>query len=81
MVDSITAFLMGEANRGKSLMVFDWEEVARIIKERKPSHAAAGLAGDWEWTGYTADGIPDRDGTYAYLASTWAARFHGVRRC
>lgn len=45
------AFAMGEANRGKSLMVFDWNKTASRIKETQPSVAAAGLRDDWEYTG------------------------------
>lgn len=74
-MDTISAFAMGAANRGKELMVFDWEKAARIIKERDAKSASAGLAGDWEWTGgrILDDGEPiSREQTYTYLASTWA---------
>lgn len=72
-MDTMSAFIMGEMNRGKELMVFDWDKAARIIKERKATSASAGLRGDWEWTGGTIlkDGKPDFD-SYTYLASTWA---------
>jgi len=66
---------MGEANRDQSQMVFDWAKAARIIKERCPCIAEAGLRGDWEWTGGTIwrDGAPVSEAdTYTYLASTWA---------
>ena len=67
------AFAMGEANRGKELMVFDWDRAARLIRERKPECASAGLRSDWEYTGGTIyeDGKPVMD-DYTYLASTWA---------
>ena len=67
------AFAMGEANRGKEMMVFDWDKAARLIGERKPECASAGLRGDWEYTGGTIyeDGKPVMD-DYTYLASTWA---------
>ena len=67
------AFVMGEANRGKELMVFDWDKAARLIRERKPECASAGLRSDWEYTGGTIyeDGKPVMD-DYTYLASTWA---------
>lgn len=67
------AFAMGEANRGKELMVFDWDKAARLIRERKPKCASAGLRSDWEYTGGTIyeDGKPVMD-DYTYLASTWA---------
>lgn len=72
-MDTLTAFMMGEANRGRELMVFDWDKAARIIKERKPETAAAGLRSDWEWTGGTIyeNGKPIKD-EYTYLSSTWA---------
>lgn len=74
-MDSMSAFRMGDANRGKPSMVFDWDKAARIIVERVAKHASAGLAGDWEYTGgpIFADGkrVPC-DATYTYLSSTWA---------
>lgn len=68
-----TAFAMGEANRGKELMVFDWDRAARLIRERKPERASAGLRSDWEYTGGTIykDEKPVMN-DYTYLASTWA---------
>ncbi len=72
-MDSISAFVMGEANRGRGLMVFDWNKAAQIIKERKAKSASAGLRNDWEWTGgrIYEEGAPVQD-DYTYLASTWA---------
>ena len=72
-MDTLKAFAMGEANRGKELMVFDWDKAARLIKESGCAEASAGLRGDWEWTGgrIFKDGKPYR-GDYTYLASTWA---------
>lgn len=72
-MDTLSAFAMGEANRGKSLMVFDWDKAARIIRERNAKEASAGLSGDWEYTGgaILTDGKPNMD-EYTYLASTWA---------
>ena len=64
---------MGVANRGNTKRVFDWDKAARLIKERKPKCAAAGLGGDWEWTGgdiYKNGEIVTDD--YTYLSSTWA---------
>ena len=72
-MNTLSAFAMGAANRGKELMVFDWDKAARIIKERSPEYVEAGLCGDWEWTGgcIYEDGHPVT--TYStYLASTWA---------
>lgn len=74
-MDSITAFAMGQANRGREPMVFDWDLAARLIRERNATHARAGLRSDWEWTGgdIPSDGKPvPREDTYTYLASTWA---------
>lgn len=74
-MDSLSAFAMGEAARrsGAPTMVFDWEKAARLIAERKPRVASAGLSSDWEYTG----GVIYRDGElvtdeYTYLASLWA---------
>jgi len=72
-MDSMQAFMKGEANRGKESMVFDWDRAATLIKESGALNASAGLASDWEYTGGTIfrDGkIPDEQ--YCYLASTWA---------
>ena len=70
---TMTAFLMGEMNRHKEQMVFDWDKAARLIAEKKPKVASAGLRGDWEHTGDAiyAAGEPIKD-CYTYLASTWA---------
>lgn len=74
-MDTFSAFARGEANRNKEMMVFDWEQVARLIKERGAKNASAGLRGDWEWTGgpILRGGVPvPKDETYTYLSSTWA---------
>ena len=72
-MDTMYGFMMGELNRGKEKMVFDWDKAARIIKESKCKYASAGLDGDWEWTGGTIydRGQPVMD-SYTYLSSTWA---------
>ena len=80
-MDTLSTFVMGEINRRKPLMVFDWNKAALIIKKRQPSRATAGLSGDWEWTGGTifSDGKPvPIDDTYTYLASTWATPELGI---
>ncbi len=72
-MDNFKAFAMGEANRGKEPMVFDWDKAAELIRDRKPERASAGLSGDWEYTGgdiYRGGQIIDDH--YTYLASTWA---------
>ena len=74
-MDTISAFLMGQANRGKKLMVFDWEKAARLIIEKNAVNASAGLSGDWAYTGgeILSNGkIVPRENTYTYLVSTWA---------
>lgn len=72
-MDTITAFAMGEANRHKEQMVFDWDKAAKLIRERKPKCADAALRDDWECTGGTIfeDGEPVFNKN-TYLASTWA---------
>lgn len=74
-MDSMSAFAMGQANQGRTLMVFDWDRAAKIIRDRGAHEASAGLSGDWEYTGgpILRDGepVPSND-TYTYLASTWA---------
>jgi hypothetical protein len=74
-MDTMMAFVMGEANRSKEQMVFDWDKAISMIVENGMKNAAAGLRGDWNWTGgcIFRDGKPvDKDDTYTYLASTWA---------
>jgi hypothetical protein len=72
-MDSFTAFMLGEANRRKPLIVFDWDKAARLIAERRPERAAAGLRSDWEYTGgvIAVNGDPVTT-EYTYLESTWA---------
>lgn len=72
-MNSWVAFMMGQASCGKEKMIFDWDKAARLIKERKPECASAGLRDDWGCTGGTIyeDGKPVMD-DYTYLASTWA---------
>lgn len=72
-MDTFEAWAMGEANRGREQMVFDWDKAAHIIIDRKPERASAGLRSDWEYTG----GTIYKDGkavfsAYTFLASTWA---------
>ncbi len=72
-MDTISAFAMGMANRSKESMVFDWDKAAKLIKERQPNSAEAGLSGDWGCTGgeIYRDGEPILN-SYTFLASTWA---------
>ncbi len=74
-MDTMSAFALGEKNRGKEEMVFDWEKAARLIRDKKPSVVRAGLAMDWEYTGgdiYRDGGPVSKDDTYVFLAGTWA---------
>lgn len=74
-MDTLSAFAMGEASRGREGRVFDWDTAARILREQKVTHARAGLQSDMEWTSgqILYDGvIVPRDQTYTYLASNWA---------
>ena len=72
-MNTLMAFAKGQANRGKELMVFDWDKAAKRIAEVHPETASAGLKSDWEWTGgeIYRNGEPVTD-EYTYLASTWA---------
>lgn len=75
-MDSMSAFMQGEAarSRGSLQRVFDWDEAARLIRERQPETASAGLESDWEWTGgeiYSREDGINTD-SYTYLSSNWA---------
>lgn len=72
-MNSMEAFLMGEMTRGKERKIFDWDQAARIIRERNPECAVAGLQLDLEWTSgiIYANGEPVSEYD-TYLASTWA---------
>jgi hypothetical protein len=73
-VNTISAFAMGQASRDNPPRVFDWHAAARLIRDRKPSVASAGLGPDWEYTGVTIfqGGEPVTDEYGGYLMSTWA---------
>lgn len=72
-MDTLTAFAMGEANRGKETMVFDWDKAAELIRDSGCTEAEAGLRGDWAWTGgcIFEEGKPTCE-HYTFLESTWA---------
>ena len=72
-MDTLRAFAMGQANKDKEQMVFDWDKAARLIKDHGAKNASAGLRSDWEWTGGSilTEGEPDME-AYTYLSSTWA---------
>lgn len=73
-MDTLSAFAMRQANRGRECKVFDWDKAARLIAESGARHAEAGLSEDWWWTGgdILADGLPVSERVCVYLASTWA---------
>ena len=75
-MDTMSAFLRGQsaAACGAKHKVFDWDKAARLIKEKNPRVASAGLSGDWEYTGgviYTKEESIDAK-EYTYLSSNWA---------
>lgn len=69
----LTAITYGQVNRGKEMKVFDWDKAAKLIRERKPKIAEAGLENDWAYTGGVIfeDGKPVTDSN-TFLSSTWA---------
>lgn len=72
-MNTMDAFVIGEANRDKEMMVFDWDKAARLIAEKKPHRAWAGLRGDFCNTGgMIYEGGKLITDEYTYLASTWA---------
>ena len=72
-MDTRIAYAMALQHKGEEHKIFDWDKAARIIKERKPRVAWAGLRWDWEYTGgkIYANGNPVFDGDH-YLGSNWA---------
>lgn len=72
-MNTMAAYAMGQANKGRDHMVFDWDKAAQLLRERNAIHASAGLSGDLEYTcgEILSDGKPDLDG-YTYLSSNWA---------
>ncbi len=72
-MDTLSAFMIGEMNRGKDKMVFDWDKAVKLILENDWKNCGAGLSSDFEWTAghILVDGKPYNN-DYTYLASTWA---------
>ena len=76
-MDTMSAFANGQSGRDNNdpMMVFDWDKAARLIKERRPKSASAGLRSDWEYTGGSifenGKPVPKVD-TYTFLSSIWA---------
>lgn len=72
-MDTLQAIAINNSTPDGNEKVFDWDKAAKIIKERKPETASAGLTEDWFWTG----GIIYENGKpiineYTFLASRWA---------
>lgn len=73
-MDTVQAFMRSQAAGPRARhRVFDWNKAAKILKEKNPHEAKAGLHSDLEWT----SGVIWRDGKpviddYTYLASNWA---------
>lgn len=64
-----------EKHKNDDSKVFDWVKAAKIIIEKKPSYAVAGLAEDWFYTSgrIYEDGDISFDGYQcSYLMSIWA---------
>lgn len=73
--DGFTVLADKAATSTRGFKQFDWDKAARIIAERKPKTARAGLAEDWGCTSgrIWEDGKPvPEDDTYVYLSSNWA---------
>ena len=72
-MDTLQAIAINNSTPDGNEKVFDWDKAAKIIKERKPETASAGLAEDWFWTGGTIyeNGKPVKN-EYTFLASRWA---------
>lgn len=72
-MDILQAFAINQATPDGNEKVFDWDKAAKIIKERKPKTASAGLSEDLFWTGglIYKNGKPIKN-EYTYLASCWA---------
>lgn len=72
-MDTATAFIMGQLNRGRIQRVFDWDKALKILEEKKVGYAIAGLESDMEWTSgeILVDGELTND-SYTFLSSTWA---------
>jgi hypothetical protein len=74
-MDTLSAYAMGMANRGREMKVFDWDKAVDIILSRNPQHADAGLVEDWSWTAgsiYEYGKPVSKEDYYAHLCSTWA---------
>ena len=72
-MNTVQAMMNALAAQGKKMRVFDWHKAARILKDRMPDEAAAGLQDDLEYTCgiIWEDGKPVLD-DYTFLRSNWA---------
>lgn len=76
-MDTLSAWAKGVAARaaGNKLMVFDWDEAARLLKQMDAQNAEVGLESDWDWTAGNIfkDGKPILPAEWSpYCASIWA---------
>ena len=74
-MNTVTAMMLGAANRGMEQKVFDWDQAARIISTTDNlRYAEAGLRQDFENTCgcIYEEEKPVKDSIGMYLASTWA---------
>lgn len=72
-MDTLQAFAICQATPAGNEKVFDWDKAAKIIKEKRPESASAGLSEDWVWTSgiIYENGKPIKN-EYTFLASRWA---------
>ena len=72
-MNTLVAFYANESTPDGNEKGFDWIKAAKIIKERKPFIAYAGLREDLEWTiGLIWHNYKVVNNSDAYLASRWA---------
>jgi hypothetical protein len=72
-MDTMLAFMNGEASRGNEQKVFDWITAIKIMIESNCNIASAGLIEDYDYT--VGDILRNKEpclDDYCYLASTWA---------
>ena len=74
-MNTLDAYLINHSTPNGHARAFDWARAVKILEERKPDTATAGLSEDMEWTGTIIwkNGKPYREkGDCGFLASRWA---------